>query len=219
MSDPGQPGAGSAAEKRRRVSHDRRGCRRTRPSGACAAVLGNEVPAAQARETQRRPALLPAGRHPAAAPDPAMALSGRIHDPRRAAAAGEPRRRLVAVERGPRHRRPVRGGVPGADAAAIVGAEMASEVGRRGNRPVHGRRTVGPAAQAGISRSRDDGPNSKRSAASCGKPAPCSTRCCGHLSPHQIDDEDRFGIRRLFCEEHAGSGHKASHLLMDLWRR
>src|SRR6185312_3562335 len=30
-------GAGSAAEKRRRVSHDRGGCRRTRPSGACAA--------------------------------------------------------------------------------------------------------------------------------------------------------------------------------------
>ena len=51
----------------------------------------SKFPQVKPLKARRRPALLPAGRHRSAAPDPAVPLPGRLHDPRRAEAAARGR--------------------------------------------------------------------------------------------------------------------------------
>ena len=60
-------GRAQAEEGAQCLPHDQRGSGRTSYPAACAAVLGDQVPAGEAAEARRRPALLPAGRHRAAA--------------------------------------------------------------------------------------------------------------------------------------------------------
>ncbi|CAA9212695.1 MAG: Transcriptional regulator PA2737, MerR family, partial [uncultured Acetobacteraceae bacterium] len=84
-----------------RLPHHQRGGGRPAHPAARPAVLGNQVPAAQAAEARRRPALLPAGRHIPAAPGERPALHAGLHHQGRAAAPAGRR-----AGRGHRRRRP-----------------------------------------------------------------------------------------------------------------
>ena len=138
------------------VSHDQRGRRRARSAGACAALLGIEISAAEAAEARRRPAVLPAGGYRAAAPDPAVPVPGRLHDPRRAEAARA--RRRAARRR------------TGAAAQWCGGAvDLVRDSSRWPTRP----------SPQPHPRGRSCGRRSKRFAASCWR-----SRCCSTNSSH-----------------------------------
>ena len=62
-------GRSAGPRRRRRISHHQRGRRRPAHPAARAALLGDEIPPGEAAEAWRRPALLPARRHRAAAAD------------------------------------------------------------------------------------------------------------------------------------------------------
>ena len=83
-----------AEEGAERVPHDQRGRRRSAHPAARAALLGDQVPAGEAAEARRRPALLPARRYRAAAPDFRSAVYPGLYDQGRAAPAARGRRQL-----------------------------------------------------------------------------------------------------------------------------
>ena len=88
----GRPATEEGAE---RLPHDQRGGGRTSHPAACAALLGDEIPAGEAAEARRRSALLPARRHLPAAADFGSAVHSRLYDQGRAAPAARGRRPAV----------------------------------------------------------------------------------------------------------------------------
>ena len=100
MSGSGRPAAGRQPDEPRRarqegaerLPHHQRGRRRAAHPAARAALLGDQVPAGQAAEARRRPALLPARTTSAAAPHLGPALHPGLHDQGRAAPVARGRR-------------------------------------------------------------------------------------------------------------------------------